>query len=729
MGCNHCLEPTCLAGLSGRRLLEGSDHRHRAPQRRRLHRLSVLHLELLLRRPAVQPRARRGRQVRHVPRPAGGRAGAGLRERVSGGRDPDRDRQHRPVARRGRSLRDAGRACPPSDGSLSTTRVTLPANLPPNASPRDATHVVPAEPHWPLVIMTVLTQLSVGAFATIWLLQLLGSGAHLGAAAIGSLLVGGLALAASTMHLGRPIHAYRAIRMWKRSWLSREVLMFGAFSNVAALYAGALWFGLPGSVAARRAHGALRHRRRDRQRLHLPRAGAAGLEHAVHAAAVHLHGGAARAALRGGHRRRRRAVAGAGGGGDGRGDCRGAGAAVPAAHRLGEPRAQRDGAAAVHRASPAPRLARLPAGGRRRHDAAARRQPRRPARARERARDGRRRSRWPWAARFSAATCSSSAWCRVRWPLPIFRPRGRPHDAEADARTRHARRTLPYGNDPVAGYMSAQKVPDKWVATTCGYCSVGCGMFIGVKDGRAVSVRGNPDHKVNRGLLCPKGLSEHHTIRTDNRALYPMLRDGKTLQPDRLGRGASRTMAAKFRDVQARFGPGAVGVISTGQLVTEEFYALGKLVQLGLGTTQLRRQHHAVHGHGGAGLQALVRQRRPARHLRGSREGRRRHPDRRQHRREPPAPLLAAAVEPVDDAHRRRSARHQDRDDGRPAPADEAAVGPGARQRPDPRRHRAQPRQPRLRRARTPPGSTRSARRSRATRPSAWPRSPASRPR
>ena len=30
--------------------------------------------------------------------------------------------------------------------------------------------------------------------------------------------------------------------------------------------------------------------------------------------------------------------------------------------------------------------------------------------------------------------------------------------------------------------------------------------------------------------------------------------------------------------------PGAVGVISTGQLVTEEFYTLGKLVQLGLGT-------------------------------------------------------------------------------------------------------------------------------------------------
>ena len=47
---------------------------------------------------------------------------------------------------------------------------------------------------------------------------------------------------------------------------------------------------------------------------------------------------------------------------------------------------------------------------------------------------------------------------------------------------------------------------------------------------------------------------------------------------------ALETMAATFRDVQATHGRDAVGVISTGQLVTEEFYALGKLVQLGLGT-------------------------------------------------------------------------------------------------------------------------------------------------
>ncbi|MGH9256784.1 MAG: molybdopterin-dependent oxidoreductase, partial [Vicinamibacterales bacterium] len=140
-----------------------------------------------------------------------------------------------------------------------------------------------------------------------------------------------------------------------------------------------------------------------------------------------------------------------------------------------------------------------------------------------------------------------------------------------------------YGVDLVSGHTSAQKIPDRWIPTTCGYCSVGCGMFIGIKDGRAVSVRGNPDHPVNRGMLCPKGLSEHHTIATENRARYPLLRSGRVMT--RVGWDeALSTMAARFRNVQARFGPGAVGVISTGQLVTEEFYALGKLVQLGLGT-------------------------------------------------------------------------------------------------------------------------------------------------
>lgn len=155
-----------------------------------------------------------------------------------------------------------------------------------------------------------------------------------------------------------------------------------------------------------------------------------------------------------------------------------------------------------------------------------------------------------------------------------------------------------YGVDPTIGYTSMRRIPDRWVPTTCGYCSVGCGMFIGVRDGRAVSVRGNPDHPVNRGALCPKGLSEHEMIHAASRARYPLLRPHTASgRADGVGRRRLRrfqrvgwpvaieTMARRFRDVQAAHGPASVGVISTGQLVTEEFYALGKLVQLGLGTS------------------------------------------------------------------------------------------------------------------------------------------------
>jgi anaerobic selenocysteine-containing dehydrogenase len=140
-----------------------------------------------------------------------------------------------------------------------------------------------------------------------------------------------------------------------------------------------------------------------------------------------------------------------------------------------------------------------------------------------------------------------------------------------------------YASDPVMGFTSAQKIPEQWIATTCGYCSVGCGMFVGVKEGKAVSVRGNPSHPVNSGLLCPKGLSEHHILDAGTRTKYPLLK--KNAKHVRVGWDeALQTLVAKFRTVQEKYGPQALGILSTGQLVTEEFYALGKLVQLGFGT-------------------------------------------------------------------------------------------------------------------------------------------------
>ena len=140
-----------------------------------------------------------------------------------------------------------------------------------------------------------------------------------------------------------------------------------------------------------------------------------------------------------------------------------------------------------------------------------------------------------------------------------------------------------YDRDARFGHTSSSRVADKWVKTTCGYCSVGCGMLVGVKDGKAVAVRGNPDHPVNRGKLCPKGLSEHRILDAPGRAKLPLLRKGGKLVPVSWDE-ALDTMIERIGSVQQTYGKDALGVVGTGQLLTEEFYTLGKLVQLGFGT-------------------------------------------------------------------------------------------------------------------------------------------------
>jgi formate dehydrogenase iron-sulfur subunit len=135
---------------------------------------------------------------------------------------------------------------PSADDSISTTRITLPAKLPHDVRKVDLSHLRPEAAHWPLIAMTVLTQLSVGAFTSIWALQVFGAQSHRSAAVI-ALLVAVIALAASTLHLGRPIYAVRALKMWRRSWLSREVLLFTVFAHSAAAYSAALWLGFRGS--------------------------------------------------------------------------------------------------------------------------------------------------------------------------------------------------------------------------------------------------------------------------------------------------------------------------------------------------------------------------------------------------------------------------------------------------------------------------------------------------
>jgi DMSO reductase anchor subunit len=117
--------------------------------------------------------------------------------------------------------------------------------LPRNTLPADFYSVRPSHQHRPLVVMLVLTQLSVGAFCMDRVLQGLlppaAVAALLPVQALIALVVGLLALGASTAHLGRPLYAFRAFLGLKTSWMSREIVAFGAFAGAAMFYAGLVW--------------------------------------------------------------------------------------------------------------------------------------------------------------------------------------------------------------------------------------------------------------------------------------------------------------------------------------------------------------------------------------------------------------------------------------------------------------------------------------------------------
>ena len=56
-------------------------------------------------------------------------------------------------------------------------------------------------------------------------------------------------------------------------------------------------------------------------------------------------------------------------------------------------------------------------------------------------------------------------------------------------------------------------VVDKWIKGACRFCGTGCGVLVGVSDGKAIAVKGDPACSVNKGLCCMKG---YHSVQ----ALY-----------------------------------------------------------------------------------------------------------------------------------------------------------------------------------------------------------------
>ena len=113
---------------------------------------------------------------------------------------------------------------PDASITLSTTRFSLPADMPVTSSAASDWNLRPEHPHWSLVWLTLLTQTAVGASITA-----ASPGERMLAAALAAAgLIGAL------FHLGRPAMAWKALRNLRRSWLSREVALLGTYAALAA---------------------------------------------------------------------------------------------------------------------------------------------------------------------------------------------------------------------------------------------------------------------------------------------------------------------------------------------------------------------------------------------------------------------------------------------------------------------------------------------------------------
>ncbi len=133
----------------------------------------------------------------------------------------------------------------------------------------------------------------------------------------------------------------------------------------------------------------------------------------------------------------------------------------------------------------------------------------------------------------------------------------------------------------------AAKTRITWSKAPCRFCGVGCGVNVGVKDGRVVATHGDVNAQVNRGLNCVKGYFLSKIMYGQDRLTKPLLRM-KNGKYDKNGEfapvswdAAFDIMAQKFKQALRDKGPAGIGMFGSGQWTIWEGYAAAKLFKAG----------------------------------------------------------------------------------------------------------------------------------------------------
>ena len=126
-----------------------------------------------------------------------------------------------------------------------------------------------------------------------------------------------------------------------------------------------------------------------------------------------------------------------------------------------------------------------------------------------------------------------------------------------------------------------------WNKAPCRFCGTGCGVEVGVQDGKVMAVRGDTKSPVNQGLLCVKGYHLPGFLYGEDRLKYPMRRgaDGKLTRI--AWDDALDLIASKFKDALATGGPDAVAMYGSGQWTMFDGYAALKWVKGGMQSNNL----------------------------------------------------------------------------------------------------------------------------------------------
>ena len=136
----------------------------------------------------------------------------------------------------------------------------------------------------------------------------------------------------------------------------------------------------------------------------------------------------------------------------------------------------------------------------------------------------------------------------------------------------------------------------------CPYCAVGCGQLIRHKNGKLVSIEGDPASPISRGHLCPKGAASYELLTHPNRLKTVRYRKPRSSHWETLDLETAMNMVAERvwasrektfveqRDGQALMQTTAIAHLGGATLDNEENYLIKKLFAAGLGMVCVSNQ-------------------------------------------------------------------------------------------------------------------------------------------